>query len=470
MRSLLKKRWLRRILVTLFWLVIWQLASLLVHNSILLSSPLETIVTLVLRVQQLPFWSAIGFSFVRIVGGFLIALLAGLLLGLLAWRQPLVGEILNPFVTFVKSVPIVCFIVLLLIWFGSPWVSLTAVFLVAFPAFYFACREGLENRNRQLFELLKVFDLGRKDRLLVFHWPSIRPFIQATAKIAVGMSWKSGVAAELIELPLGSIGARIYQAKITLSSADIFAWTFVLVGLSLLCEKLFLLALDRSEDWAWHWALPRWQHDGIKTGLAETPAQPASQKIVLSDLAKSYDDHVILRSLNQTLDPGTRWALQEPSGAGKTTLLRILAGLEKADAGTLQNPNKTAMLFQESRLFEKRNALENLQLLVGRTSALAEIRRTLEGILPAESLELPTSQLSGGMRRRVELVRALLAPAGLVLLDEPYSGLDVETAEQARRLTDRLLAGRTLVLASHDSTDARTLQAKDLGFCTSAKR
>ena len=484
--------WVRKTCAVGIWLLVWQLAAMLVASDILLASPILTVATLGRNLLVLAFWLAIAGSMLRVFLGFAIAFVLGLALGALAYRQHLVAELLNPALTFIKSVPIVCFIVMLLIWFGSAWVSLAAVFLVAFPAIYFAVFEGLNQRDLKLDEMITVFQVKGIRKLLAYYWPSVLPFLQATCKTIVGMSWKSGVAAELIGLPLGSIGERIYRAKVLLNSADVFAWTIVVVAISVVAELLFLQLLERSENWLWRLSLPTPPTNAATTvAVASTPtaataaassttatASPATtpatatatqtrlspQKIEARNLSRSYDGNTVLNSLDLQLEPGGRYALNAPSGTGKTTLLRLLAGLDQPDSGTLTNANSVSMVFQEARLFERQSAVENLRLTVGQAASGEAIRATLERLLPADSLDQPTAALSGGMRRRVELCRALLAPSQCVLLDEPFAGLDAKNHTAAQELTSALLGKRTIVIVSHDPKDVELLNLKPISL------
>ena len=451
--------WIKKTLITCFWLLIWQLGAMLINNDIIMASPLQTIVVMFQSIITLTFWASILFTMLRILLGFLLAFVLALALGLLAWRWHFLSELLAPAITFIKSVPIVCFIVMLLIWFGSRWVSFTAVFLVAFPAIYFAVVEGLEQRDQKLHEMLQVFRVSGIRKMLAYYWSTILPFLQAASKVAVGMSWKSGVAAELIGLPLGSIGANIYQAKILLESANIFSWTFVVVALGILSEKIFLWMLMRSEEWAWRASLPRCPQVDAPPSTHPTPLP-----IIARDITKLFDDKPVLNHLSFTLAPAGRYALSAPSGTGKTTLLRVLVGQYKPDSGSLENGNRVSMVFQEARLFEKRNAVENIQLVTEHSCSLETIRTTLTTVLPEDSLTLPVSQLSGGMRRRVELCRALLAPSQVILLDEPFTGLDPATSDKSMTLLTDMLKGRTLVLVTHNQRDIGALAAEPLSI------
>jgi NitT/TauT family transport system permease protein len=203
------------------------------------------------------FWITAGFSLARIAAGFAVALALGLVLGLLSQRRHALAELLAPAVGFLKSVPIVCVIVLLLMWVGSTRVSAIAVFLAVFPAIYFSVLEGRSAADPSLGELLRVMGVPGWRRFLADTWQQLLPYLVATCRNACGMAWKAGVAAELIGSPRGSMGERIYQAKLLLETGDLFAWTIVVVALSWACEKAFLALLRATGGWAVSASVPQ---------------------------------------------------------------------------------------------------------------------------------------------------------------------------------------------------------------------
>ena len=463
---------LQNILITVVWLLIWYIAALIINNTILLCTPFDVLETLVEHIFRPEFWRSILFTFSRIAAGFVIACAAGILLGVLGWRFRTFDAFFNPAILVMKSVPIVCFIVLLLIWFGSFYVTAIAVFLVVFPAIYSSVSEGLRNCDVKLAEMLRIFRVPALRTSLAFYWPSVLPFLVASCRIAVGMAWKSGVAAELIGIPLGSIGEQIYQSKILLSSADLFTWTLVVIIAALLCEKGFLYLLHRSGDWSWRAALPRFiggvqggiPRDGSQgTVLFETPEMGASNisvsPIHIRDLGKSFGTHQIIKGLSLSFEPGGNYALWGASGLGKSTFFALIAGLLPPDTGSIEGVGRISMVFQEARLIENRSALDNIRLTSGAYLSTEALRGLLTRILPHDSLDIPVSQLSGGMRRRVELCRALATPSHVLLLDEPFAGLDDESRQRAIELLIDHRCNRTLVITTHDSYDITALQA-----------
>lgn len=154
----------------------------------------------------------------------------------------------------------------------------------------------------------------------------------------------------------------------------------------------------------------------------------------------------MFQNFSAVYEKGRIYYLRQPSGSGKTTLLSILAGTEKADAGSIRVPERVSMLFQEDRLCEEYDAIKNVELVCGNRKQASE---ALLKLLEPESLEKPCSSLSGGMKRRVALVRAMEAEADFVLLDEPFVGMDRENRRMAEQYIQERQQGRTILIATH---------------------
>lgn len=438
-----------RLAACALWIGAWQAASLFVGNSILVAGPVETLARLGAIVCGETFLPVVWFSLARIGAGFLLAFALGVGLALVAHRHPLFGDLLAPFVLLCKSVPVACVVVLLLIWMGSRAVSGMAVFLMAFPAIYLAMLEGLASADQKVAELLRVFSVGRVRGFLAHRWPSALPYLTATCKNACGMAWKAGVAAELIGAPLGSLGERVYQAKILLETADLFAWTIVIVAASFAFEQVFVRLLRESGAWALRASLAGKGHHAV--------TEPATIELV--DLSFGYDPEApaVLDHTSMSCAPGELVLLDGASGSGKTTLLGIVMGLLAPRAGRVEAPARLSVVFQESRLIEQMSARQNVLLVSKGSLDDANAGRLLRELLPEELLDRPVSELSGGQRRRVEIVRALAHPSGAVLLDEPFASLDAQSHAEAASFVRRHLEGRPLIVASHDPQDRELL-------------
>ena len=181
-------------------------------------------------------------------------------------------------------------------------------------------------------------------------------------------------------------------------------------------------------------------------------------------VSKAFEGRPVLRNVTLTLERGGHYCLMGPSGSGKTTLLRILLGLLKPDSGEVRMPAdaKLSAVFQENRLLDRLTAAANVTLVRpdahDRANALL-----LELGIPAQSLPQPVASYSGGMKRRVALCRALLAEFDILLLDEPYKGLDADTRENVMRIVREHTAGKTVILVTHDPAEAMGYQPIEIG-------
>lgn len=184
------------------------------------------------------------------------------------------------------------------------------------------------------------------------------------------------------------------------------------------------------------------------------------QDIVIRGLSKAFEGKQVLRDFSAVLPAGQVTGLMAPSGAGKTTLLRILMGLEMPDRGTITGLQglRLSAVFQEDRLCENLNLVSNLRLVTPTLSQSAA-EKALTAVGLTDCLHQPVRELSGGMRRRVAILRALLAEYDLLFLDEPFKGLDRETKEVVMADTRRRCDGRTVLFVTHDPTELEAMGA-----------
>lgn len=189
--------------------------------------------------------------------------------------------------------------------------------------------------------------------------------------------------------------------------------------------------------------------------------------IILKNITKTYHSLTVLKDLSLTLERGQRYCLMSPSGSGKTTLLRLLMQLEQPDGGSISTTSGKAYrdlvispVFQENRLCEAFSPLENVMISPGCSHKASQVREELERLLPPECLTRPVSTLSGGMKRRVAILRALLAPSDLLLMDEPFTGLDGEMKQQVIQYIREKQEGRLLLLTTHQEEDVDLLEGR----------
>ena len=185
------------------------------------------------------------------------------------------------------------------------------------------------------------------------------------------------------------------------------------------------------------------------------------QDIIISGLCKAYGEHVVLKDFSCCFEAGSASCLMAPSGYGKTTLLRLIMGLEQADAGSIAGADGLRInpLFQEDLLCENLNAIANLQLVNVQLDRKAAKNALLDTGLE-DCAGQKVHRFSGGMKRRVALMRALCASGDLLLLDEPFKGLDEDNRRRMIACIEKYRNGRTMILVSHDERDALALQAQ----------
>jgi len=176
-------------------------------------------------------------------------------------------------------------------------------------------------------------------------------------------------------------------------------------------------------------------------------------EIRVQNLCKTYGDYVVLRNLSFTAGVGVTRILGR-SGAGKTTLLRILLGLDQPDSGSLFGTNcRWAAVFQEDRLLGHLDAEDNLRFALGSAYNAAAAKTLLGELGLADVGSKPICEYSGGMKRRLALARALLAPSDALILDEPFTGLDEENRSIALRCILHAAQTKPVLLASHEALD-----------------
>lgn len=227
-----------------FWVAVWQVAAMALEQEILLASPVSVLKRLCELIPHRDFWPAVMFSFSHITCGFAMACVFGTVLAVLSCRFGIVKALAAPLISTVKSTPVASFIILVLLWVPSKNLSVIISFLTVTPIIYSNVCGGISSMDTELNEMADIFRVPFLRRLRHLYFPQVLPFFRSACAAGLGLCWKSGIAAEVIGLPDGSIGERLYEAKVYLETPDLFAWTLVIVLISLLFERLFLLLLD----------------------------------------------------------------------------------------------------------------------------------------------------------------------------------------------------------------------------------
>ena len=234
-----------KLFAALLALCVWQLAAALIHNRLLLVGPVQVVRRVIGLLGEKTTWEALGFTFGRISLGFFLAFLAALVLAALSARFPWVETLLRPYILAVQTVPVASFIVIALLWLSSRRISAFIAFLMVLPVLYANALQGIREADPQLLEMARVFRAPLGRRLRGIYLPQVMPYFRTAVSLGLGLCWKAGAAAEIIGLPAGSMGERLYTAKVYFQTADLFAWTVTIVAVSVVFERLFLALVDR---------------------------------------------------------------------------------------------------------------------------------------------------------------------------------------------------------------------------------
>ncbi|MBQ8624173.1 MAG: ABC transporter permease subunit [Oscillospiraceae bacterium] len=235
-----------KILAIAFWIIVWEALALAIGSELIIASPVQVVKTLFSLVVTASFWSSLLYSTLRILGGFLMALLIGVALAAVSSRVLVVRSLLEPITSVIKATPVASFIILAIIWFGSKNLAIFISFLMVFPVIYLNVLKGIESTDVKLLEMARVYRFSPLRVLLYIYLPEVMPFFVSACSIALGLCWKSGVAAEVIGITTGSIGENLYRAKLYFETGELLAWTAVIIAVSTVFEKLFMLALKKA--------------------------------------------------------------------------------------------------------------------------------------------------------------------------------------------------------------------------------
>ncbi|MDD2497183.1 MAG: ATP-binding cassette domain-containing protein [Desulfitobacteriaceae bacterium] len=180
--------------------------------------------------------------------------------------------------------------------------------------------------------------------------------------------------------------------------------------------------------------------------------------IIVSDLSKSFGANCVLDRFNAIFPEHGMTCIMGPSGCGKTTLINILMGLISPDSGTVFGvPRLKSAVFQEDRLCEGFNAVSNVQFVCDKMVNRSRNILHLENIGLKDSLNQPVRELSGGMKRRVAIVRAIIPQSDILFLDEPFKALDDETKKVTMDYVKDNTKGRTVIMVTHDINEAKAM-------------
>lgn len=228
-----------------FWVAVWCLVAYRTGNDFLFPSIGSVMQELLRLASTKDFWLIACTSLLRVVWGILISVIIGTALACLTSLSRILHALLSPAISAVKSTPVASFIILALLWLDRNVLPVFITALIVIPIVWANVSEGIRRVDNSLVEVATVYRMPPHTRLLRLYVPSILPYFMAACKSALGMAWKAGIAAEILATPTTAIGTELYYSKTYLETPTLFAWTLIVILLSLVIEKLFVYGLSR---------------------------------------------------------------------------------------------------------------------------------------------------------------------------------------------------------------------------------
>ncbi len=240
------KKLLKYTVIAAIWIAIWHIISLAVGNELLFPSPLSVLLRLGSLLATADFYKTVGVSILRVVAGMVGGIIIGVIGGTLCAVSRVAKGFFSPMLAVIKSTPVASFIILLVLWLSRDVTPIVISALMVLPVVWANIEMGLRNTDRALLEMARVYKMPRSKRISEIYLPSTYPYFLSAMRSSLGLAWKAGIAAEVLLQPLISIGKQIFESKYMLETADLFAWTVVVIILSVLIELLLVAIFGKA--------------------------------------------------------------------------------------------------------------------------------------------------------------------------------------------------------------------------------
>jgi NitT/TauT family transport system permease protein len=237
---------LKYVLIAAVWIALWMIAALAVGEPLLLPSPDAVLMRLGELMISSDFYLTIALSLLRVVTGTVCGILIGTLGGALCAACRVARDFFSPALAVIKSTPVASFIILLVLWMSRDVAPAVISAIVVIPIVWSNVEMGIRTADKALVELALAYKMPISRKLGFVYLPSVRPHFISALRSSVGMSWKAGIAAEVLLVPALSVGKQIFEAKYSLLTVDLFAWTVAVVVISVIIEWLTLAVFDRT--------------------------------------------------------------------------------------------------------------------------------------------------------------------------------------------------------------------------------
>lgn len=438
----------RKTVITLLatWILLagWQLLASLANQPELIPSLPRLIKTLAELSASDSFYQSVGATVARGMAGMLMSLFSALGVAWLFARYGLLYELFRPLLSVMRSVPVISFILLALIFLNPESIPLMIAFLTMFPLLAENLTKGIRNLRPGLSIMARQFHLKRYNTLSQVIYPQLKPFLYSGLASATGFGWRAIIMGEVLSQCTFGIGSEMKRAQSFIAVPELLAWTIVAILVSVLFDK-GISAIS-----------------GIAPGISfpsKNKAIPPQDRSTI--LAQGISYRYGISGFSHSFRSGVVYGITAPSGSGKTTLLNLLGGVLSPIKGKIQQIRTIGIsqVFQEPELLAHLTALDNITLplssLFTQEKAIRIARETLRDMEMELFEQRYPQELSYGQQQRIALARALAFPSPVLLLDEPFKGLDralsVRIMERIRERQSK--DQRIILLASHNQDE-----------------
>lgn len=430
-------------------LLLWQLTASYMNQPELIPSVPDLIKALFQLFATDTFYKSIFATVLRGISGILLSLAAAILAAFLFARYELLYELFRPLLTIMRSVPVISFILLALIFLDPEGIPLMIAFLTMFPLLAENLTKGIINLKPGLSLMASQFRISRKNKLIHIYYPQLKPFLFSGLVSAIGFGWRAIIMGEVLSQCAFGIGGEMKRAQLFISVPELIAWTII----AILINFLFDRGINRLSHIKWNIRFSNTTSEKNYTSVI--------YPIKMTDVTFQYTDIKVLSHFSYTFEPGIIYGIKAPSGSGKTTLLNLLDGSLKPDKGEISSNKEQifSVVFQEPELLSHLTVMQNICLPLAsaynHSYSEEKARKTLEIVEMEAFRDRYPNELSYGQQQRVALARALAYPSAIMLLDEPFKGLDKALTI---RIIDRMIARQTdqkqtIIFTSHDQEE-----------------
>lgn len=420
---MMRKKLIPTLAATLLIAVIWQLIAFSIGYPAIFPSLFDLVGEVFNLFGKADFYTSLIYTISRGLFGFVLAFIPSFLLATIASFSPFWKFFLHPLIVVIRSIPVISFVLIAILWFSPANLPVFIAFMTMFPILYQNTLTGLEHTDKKWVEMAQTFGKTPVQRFFSVYLPASKKIIFDGVSTSMGFGWRAIIIGEVLAQPVRGIGTAMKHAQAFINVSELIAWTVVAIAVSYFFEGIIKL-IQKNRIGV---LLPKAQNYSLSTHTHSINIKP----IIINELNKDFNNKNVFDNYSIQFDAKKTYCIKGVSGKGKTTLLRLLSGLEKPDSGEIKIPDsiRVAYSFQDVRLLPWLTISENIVFALHEKHLNKHEVSNLVAFL-LEKMELTEhahkfpNELSGGQQQRVGLARALSTTSDVLLLDEPLNGLD----------------------------------------------